>query len=65
MKKTKRVKWSKSITKREVSIPNTVQPKQANIYQQIPKGSALPKPLVTVKMSRDDIDQYSIVQAVK
>ena len=56
---------SKSITQKEVSIPNTVQPQQATIIPPIPKGSPLPKPLVAVKMSRDKIEQCSIVQAVK
>ena len=64
-KKTKSVKWSNSITKKEVSIPNTVQPQQATILPPIPKGSPFPKPLVAVKMSRDDIEHYIIVQAVK
>ena len=56
-KKTKKVKRSKSITQKEVSIPNTVQPQHATIIPPIPKGSPFPKPLVAVKMSRDDIDQ--------
>ena len=64
-KKTKRVKWSKSITQKEVSIPNNVQPQQATILPPITKCSLFTKPLVSVKMSRDDIEQYSIVQAVK
>ena len=36
-KKTKSVKWSKSITQKEVSIPNTVQPKQEKFYDQFQK----------------------------
>ena len=55
-KKTKSVKWSKSITQKEVSIPNTVQPQQEKIPPPIPKGSPFPNPLVAVKMSRYDID---------
>ena len=64
-KKKKSVKWSKIITQKEVSIPNTVQPQQEKILSPITKGSPLPKPLVTEKMSRDDIEQCSIVQSVK
>ena len=64
-KKKKSVKWSKSITQEEVSIPNTMQPQQATILPPIPKGSPLPKPLVAVNISIDDINQYSILQASK
>ena len=64
-KKTKRVKWSKSITQKEVSIPNTLQPQQATILPPITKGSPLPKPLVAVNMSRYDIEHYIVVQVVK
>ena len=64
-KKTKSVKWSKSITQKEVSIPNTVQPQQATILTPIPTCIPLPKILVSVNISIDDIDQYSIVQALK
>ena len=64
-KKTKSVKWSKSITQKEVSITNTVQPQQSTILPPIPKCSPLPKPLVSVKMLRDEIKPYNIVQAVK
>ena len=55
-KKTKSVKRSKSITQKEISIPNTVQHQQAKILPSIPKVSPLPKPLVAVKMTRYDID---------
>ena len=54
-KKTKKVKLSKSITQKEVIIPDNVQPKQATILPPITKGSQFPKPLVAVKISRDDI----------
>ena len=54
-KKTKSVKWSKSITQKEVSIPNTVQPQQSTILPPISKGFTLPKQLVAVNMSIDDI----------
>ena len=64
-KNTKNVKWIKSITQKEVGIPNTVQPQQAKILPPIPKGGPFPKPLVAVKISRDYMEQYSIVQAVK
>ena len=64
-KNTKSEKWSKSITQKEVSIPNIVQPHQATIMPPIPKGSPFPKPLVAVKISIDEIEKYIIVQAVK
>ena len=42
-----------------------MQPQQAKILPPIPKGIPLPKPLVAVKISREYIEQYSIVQAEK
>ena len=54
-----------SITQKKVSIPNNVQPQQAAILPPKSKGSPLYKPLVAVKMSIDDIEQYIIVQAIK